>query len=128
MGKFMGKFAFCIVKICLVAQINLVCGCGLMSRDTDPGAAGADAAAGEKAAAEWQGDPVPYKTEIVVDGPKYLMDKMRGVSQLAQLERKRQTASWPWSGARARIRKPQSGCCSPNAITMARPASAWTTR
>ncbi len=44
----MGKFAFCIVKICLVAQINLVCGCGLMSRDTDPGAAGADAAAGEK--------------------------------------------------------------------------------
>lgn len=87
MGKFMGKFAFCIVKICLVAQINLVCGCGLMSRDTDPGAAGADAAAGEKAAAEWQGDPVPYKTEIVVDGPKYLMDKMRGVSQLAQLEK-----------------------------------------
>ncbi len=83
----MGKFAFCIVKICLVAQINLVCGCGLMSRDTDPGAAGADAAAGEKAAAEWQGDPVPYKTEIVVDGPKYLMDKMRGVSQLAQLEK-----------------------------------------
>ncbi len=87
MGKFMGKFAFCIVKICLVAQINLVCGCGLMSRDTDPGAAGADAAAGEKAAAEWQGDPVPYKTEIVVDGPKYLKDKMRGVSQLAQLEK-----------------------------------------
>lgn len=85
---YLGRSLSHLVKICLLAQIVLLCGCGLLGKSTDPGSAGADAAAGEEARAkEWQGEPVPYKLEIVVDGPEDLKGKMKDSSQLVQLEK-----------------------------------------
>lgn len=60
----------------------LLCGCGL--KDTDKGAAAADAR--ENEAPTWQGDPVPYKAVFKVqNGPEELADKMKGLSQLEAL-------------------------------------------
>lgn len=61
-----------------------LCGCGLLAKDTDMGAAAADAQAGSDPA--WQGDPVPYKARFVVKGgPDSLAGQMKDVSQLEQL-------------------------------------------
>lgn len=75
----------------IVIRLTLAClcvpclfGCGLKS--ADQGAAAADG--GARGAAAWGGDPVPYKTVIQVkDGPDYLADKMRDLSQLERLEK-----------------------------------------
>lgn len=73
-----------------VFQVLFLCvfisGCGLLAKDTDKGAAAADAKnEGETA---WQGDPVPYKVAFKVEGgPDWLAGKMEDVSQLAQLRK-----------------------------------------
>ncbi len=61
--------------------------CGLITaRDQDKGTAAADA--GEDGKINWGGDPVPYKVEIrVKDGPDFLIDKMKDLSQLEQLQK-----------------------------------------
>lgn len=62
----------------------LLSGCGLLAKDTDTGAAAADAKENEENL--WVGDPVPYKTEFkVIGGPSFLVSKMKDLSQLAQL-------------------------------------------
>lgn len=55
-----------------------------MAKDTDQGAAAADAQAGQ--AAEWVGNPVPYKVKIEAPGaPDSLVDEMKDLSQLEEL-------------------------------------------
>lgn len=64
----------------------LLCGCGLMAKDTDKGAAAADAPAGT--AQEWTGNPVPYTVKFEVrNGPDSLADKMKDLSQLEELRK-----------------------------------------
>lgn len=77
--------AACFLRICLIAQIFMLCGCGLAGKNTDSGLAGEAPAA--KAAQEWQPEPVPYKVEIEVDGPHFLKDRMKAASQLIQLNK-----------------------------------------
>ncbi|MBD5553662.1 MAG: outer membrane protein assembly factor [Desulfovibrio sp.] len=63
-----------------------LCACGLLAKDTDKGAAAADAPAG--AAAEWQGEPVPYKVEFrVIGDAQDLAGKMEDLSQLRELQK-----------------------------------------
>lgn len=72
------------------ACIPAIISCGLLAKDSDIGAKAADAdAQGENA---WEGDPVPYKTRIVVSagetGEKdtaFLKGKMEDLSQLVSL-------------------------------------------
>lgn len=62
------------------------CGCGLLVKDTDKGAAAADAREGEKSI--WTGEPIPYETSIKVSGgPDWLADKMKDLSQLEELKK-----------------------------------------
>lgn len=71
-------------SLLLLLLLALLCGCGL--KDTDKGAAAADAKSGEDPA--WQGDPVPYKAVFKVEGgPKELAGKMEGLSQLEALKK-----------------------------------------
>ena len=80
-----GRVALVLLLLALLSQL---CGCGLLARNTDPGAEGADAAQGAKTETAWDSDPVPYAVAIeVVDGPDSLKGKMRDVSQLAKLVR-----------------------------------------
>lgn len=77
------KFGFLIYMVIMLFCVN---GCGLLAKDTDKGAAGADAAAGLEQG-EWLGDPVPYKVNFrVLGGPDFLADKMKDLSQLIQLK------------------------------------------
>lgn len=56
----------------------------MFNKDTDEGAAAADAAKGEEA--HWEGDPISYKTDIEVEGKAgNLESRMRSLSQLEQL-------------------------------------------
>lgn len=72
--------------LCLVALALALSGCGLLAKDTDMGASAADTKNGDKP--EWAGDPVPYAVSIQVeDGPDYLGDKMKDLSQLEQLKK-----------------------------------------
>lgn len=70
----------------MAAQLT---GCGLLfNRDTDEGAAAADAQA--NAEESWNEEPVPYKTVIRVDGDVAGMEsRMRSLSQLIQLEKEK---------------------------------------
>lgn len=82
----MSRASLCAGKILLLLLAALLCGCGLLAKDTDQGAAAADAENGKQS--EWQGDPVPYKVNIRVQGgPDFLAGKMKDLSQLIQLEK-----------------------------------------
>ena len=69
----------------LCACLCCLCACGLLTaKDTDQGAAAADA--GSNGESAWGGDPVPYTVEIRMDGgPEDLASKMKDLSQLEQL-------------------------------------------
>ncbi len=70
--------------IFLLYSLLLLPGCGLMAKNSDPGASGADSANSEKSLKA--SDPVPYALNIEVkDGPAELGAKMRSLSQLQQL-------------------------------------------
>lgn len=70
----------------LCALLLPLCACGLLAKDTDKGAAAADAQKDE--APQWAGEPAPYKVEFKVSGgPDSLAGKMKDASQLAQLEK-----------------------------------------
>lgn len=70
-------------------------GCGLLTaKDPAPGAedapAGREVGAAPKDAVAWEGEPIPYKVKIVVQGAADkaadgLVGKMRGLSQLEQM-------------------------------------------
>lgn len=71
---------------CALLVLASLSGCGLLAKDTDKGAAMADA--GTEGEAMWEGEPVPYKVKITVkDGPAYLEGKMKDLSQLISLEK-----------------------------------------
>lgn len=71
---------------CIFLCVSSVAGCGLLTKDTDIGAAAADSKNNE--AAEWGGEPVPYKTVIKVEnGPDDLVGKMKSASQLIALDK-----------------------------------------
>lgn len=71
---------------CALLPCLLTSGCGLLAKDTDQGAAQADARENEDPA--WQGDPVPYKADFkIIDGPESLVSKMKDLSQLVQLSK-----------------------------------------
>lgn len=64
----------------------MLCGCGLLAKDTDQGAAAADAPS--QSGEAWESDPVPYDVKIrVLDGPNSLADKMKDLSQLVELKK-----------------------------------------
>lgn len=73
----------------LVCTACLLSGCGLMfNRDTDEGAAAADA--GQNAEESWDEDPVSYTTNIRVEGDVPGMEsRMRSLSQLVQLAKEK---------------------------------------
>lgn len=73
----------------LVCAAPLLSGCGLLfNRDTDAGAAAADA--GENADDSWNEDPVSYAAIIRVDGDAPGMERrMRSLSQLIQLAKEK---------------------------------------
>ncbi|MDE5878534.1 MAG: hypothetical protein K2G99_00650, partial [Desulfovibrio sp.] len=86
-----GRLALLLLLLVLLGQLA---GCGLLAKNTDPGAQGADTAQGaskngdgapgEEAA--WDSDPVPYSVSIEVAGdPDSLKSKMRDASQLIKL-------------------------------------------
>ncbi|MBD5647384.1 MAG: outer membrane protein assembly factor [Desulfovibrio sp.] len=87
-----GRLALLLLLLALLGQLG---GCGLLAKNTDPGAQGADTAQGAQAGENgegsgdgpaWDSDPVPYKVDIeVVDGPGSLKGQMRDVSQLVKL-------------------------------------------
>lgn len=75
-----------LLSACLFCCLFLLGGCGLLAKNTDTGAAGADAAPGHDESV-WKGDPTPYTVDIEVDGPDYLKGRMRDLSQLEQLKK-----------------------------------------
>lgn len=88
-----GRLALLLLLLALLGQLG---GCGLLAKNTDPGAQGADTAQGAQSGegangddAEgpaWDSDPVPYSVDIdVVDGPSSLKGQMRDASQLVKL-------------------------------------------
>ena len=78
-----GRLALLCLLLALLGQLA---GCGLLAKNTDPGAHGADTAQGAEADPAWESDPVPYTVSIeVADGPDSLKGKMRDASQLAKL-------------------------------------------
>lgn len=97
-----GRLALLLLLFALLGQLG---GCGLLAKNTDPGAQGADADRSEHDSAarpekksepksgangsekeDWNSDPVPYAVEIEVqDGPASLKGKMQGSSQLVRL-------------------------------------------
>lgn len=80
-----GAGRVCARLLVFFALTGVVCGCGLLAKDTDPGAKGADAQGGDS---PFVGDPVPYKTEIrVQDGPDFFVGKMKDLSQLERLDK-----------------------------------------
>lgn len=86
MRKLTSRLSFSIfgIHVCLLICLFGLSGCGLLAKDTDRGAAMADA--GQEEDLSWQGDPVPYKVVIKVEGDaKYLQGKMEDLSQLRHL-------------------------------------------
>ena len=87
-----GRLALLLLLLALLGQLG---GCGLLAKNTDPGAQGADTAQGggtgeggngEGDGPAWDSDPVPYSVDIdVVDGPGSLKGQMRDASQLVKL-------------------------------------------
>ena len=85
-----GRLALLLLLLILLGQLG---GCGLLAKNTDPGAQGADTAQGAQGEngdsggeAAWDSDPVPYAVAInVVDGPDSLKGQMRDASQLVKL-------------------------------------------
>lgn len=87
---YQSKMRLLLEPVCRAAALLLLpaflCGCGLLVKDTDKGAAAADAREGEKSV--WTGDPIPYEARIKVsDGPEWLVDKMKDLSQLELLKK-----------------------------------------
>lgn len=103
-----GRLALLFLLLALVGQL---CGCGLLAKNTDPGAQGADAAQDQQESAPAAGaatgaksgvksgansgveaandsEAVPYAVAIEVeDGPDSLKNKMRDASQLVKLSK-----------------------------------------
>lgn len=74
-------FIFLALGLFLLISVS---GCGLMNKDADIGAAKADAK--ENGENSRVSDPVAYKAAISIkDGPSFLKEKMKDLSQLVQL-------------------------------------------
>lgn len=85
-GIWSGKHVISVARLGLLALVCLLGGCGLLAKDTDIGASAADAGASQESG--WESDPVPYKATFRVEGgPDFLVDKMKDLSQLVQLEK-----------------------------------------
>lgn len=84
MSRSIAAIRYRILAIALLSFLTF--GCGLMSKDTDKGAAAADGQSEQDSA--WNSDPVPYKPVFKVHaGPDYLAGKMSDLSQLVQLQK-----------------------------------------